>query len=62
MSVRTTADENLDAAKESVNKAINSLSEIVISNCWGSDEYSEDYSNTIEDILNALLQLRKKFK
>ena len=62
MGVRTEADVHLDTAKDNINKAVTALAEIVVNGCWGSDEYSPEYCNEIEDIFNTLLKIRKKFK
>lgn len=60
MGVRTTADEKLDSASDHIKDAIRDLSAIVIEECWGHDEYSEEYKDTIHEVLQELLALKKK--
>lgn len=42
MSVKTTADESIDSAKESIRKAIKNISNLVVDACWGYEEYDLD--------------------
>lgn len=58
MSVRTTADEHLDLAKEALNTSIKELSEIVISQCWGYDEFTPDATNALNYALSRLIHVR----
>jgi replicative superfamily II helicase len=60
MSVRTTADEKLDSASDHIKYAIRDLSTIVIDECWGHDEYSNEYTDVINEVLHQLLALKKK--
>lgn len=61
MSVRTTADEKGDEAREHIQEAIEDLSEIVIGRCHGADEYSVEYRNKLRGALIGLLDLRDSF-
>ena len=58
MSVRTTADEHRDAAKENINDAIENISAIVVARVWGWDEYTAEYLVKLQSILNDLLNIR----
>lgn len=40
MSVRTTADEHLDTAKDNLKDAIENLSKTLSKDTWGSDDFS----------------------
>ena len=60
MSVKTTADDHLYEAKEHIRQAINELSEIVVKECWGSDDFNKEYSSKINEAFLTLLALRKK--
>ena len=59
MSTTTTADEKLQNAKEEINSAIKNLSEIVINQVWGYDEYREEYFDKMQSALTELLKIRK---
>jgi hypothetical protein len=61
MSVRTPADECLDEAKEHIEKAIKSLSSIVIEQVSGSDEYSKEAKGKQRRALNELISIRDDF-
>ena len=61
MSVRTTADEKVDQARHHIQEAIERLSEVVISRCYGTSEYSEDYLSKLCRQLIRLLEIRDSF-
>lgn len=54
MSVRTTADEKRDAAKDNIENAIKNLSEIVVDKVWGYDDFTKEYK---KELLMATLKL-----
>jgi hypothetical protein len=56
MDVRTVADEHRDSAREHVAAATRDLCAILAEDCWGHDEYSEDYQKSLEE---AFVMLRK---
>lgn len=58
--VTTTADEKLFDAREHIQGAIESLSEIVVGQCWGHDDYNSDTRKKHREVLNELLELREK--
>jgi hypothetical protein len=60
MGVRTTADEKLDAADEHMRQAVMALSEIVVDECYGHDEYNAEFSATINQTMFSLIELRRK--
>ena len=60
MSVTTTADEHLDSAKENIQSAIKNLSEIVVEQCWGSEEYNQGFRDTLRKTHFELLELRDR--
>ncbi len=47
MSVHTSADESLESARYKISEAIKFLSEIIIDECWGSEDFS---ASRTEDI------------
>lgn len=59
MSVQTTADDARDKAREHVTEAIKELSKILIDECWGHDDYSQDYSDTLNGVFNQLREIKK---
>jgi len=60
MGVTTTADEQLDEAVKSINIAIKHLSSIVIDECWGYDDWNEEYTKKIHKSFKRLIKIRKE--
>ena len=60
MSVTTTADEQKDSAIEHIKEAIKNLGEIIINQCWGHDDYSDDYSTGLKQSLIELITIRDR--
>lgn len=54
----TTADERVNEAKEAINVAAKAISEVIIEDCYGSDEYTEDFKRTLRECMNNLLSLK----
>lgn len=61
MSVSTRADENLDAVRKHIEEATKLLSEIVVDQCWGHDEFSPEYKKKIKDLFLYFLELKDEF-
>lgn len=62
MSVRTSADEHLDKAKDAINEALKHLTEIVLNEVPGYDHYREEYADAIEDAHTQLRKIKKALK
>ena len=60
MGVSTTADEKRDEALEHVRQAIRCLSEIVIEQCYGHDDWGAEYRGTLQRTLLELLEIRDR--
>jgi hypothetical protein len=60
MSVQTTADERRDEAKELIKKAYKCLQEALDEDTWGSQDYKDEYIETMEDALVTLRKLQRK--
>lgn len=60
MGVVTTADERLKAAKRSLQETIASLSDIVVQKCWGHDEYTPEYRQTLNETFRDLLEVQER--
>jgi len=60
MSVATTADMKITSAREHVAAAIKDLTEILIDECWGHDELSEEYKVILEKTFNHLRQIKRE--
>jgi hypothetical protein len=58
VSVNTTADDHRDEAVENVKRAISSLSEIVIEQCAGHDDWKDEYRATLKKSLLGLIEIR----
>jgi len=59
MSVRTTADDALENAREHILDAYKSLLVVINPDTWGSDCYSVEFNKKIMDAMNQLNELRK---
>jgi len=70
MSVRTTADEKKDSAKENISNAIKILREVYSDldatlnpEVWGTNEWNDEYRDKLEnaysEVTNMILDLRK---
>lgn len=57
MSVRTTADEHLDAAKQDIRNAVKNLSVIFVDRCYGSDEFCPDRRRELLGVYRSLMEL-----
>ena len=55
----TEADRHLDDANEYINKAIQSLSEILINGCEGYNEYNPEYDEKLEKVFKKLRSAKK---
>ena len=60
MGVHTTADEHRDAALDKIQGSIRAISEIVINNCWGSEDYGADYRLALKKSLMELIEIRDR--
>lgn len=60
MSVTTTADEHVRAARENLNDAYKNLLVALNEDTWGHNEYSVEYMEKLFDVARELLQLKKK--
>ena len=60
MGVRTTADEKLDEARDSADQALKALNEIVVGECWGHDEWNDEFTQQIHEAHSMLIQIRGK--
>jgi len=59
MSVNTTADDRVEKAKEHIEEAVKELSEIIVDKCYGSDEFSVEYTSTLICTFNKLVRMRR---
>ena len=56
----TEADGHRDKAVESVKDAIQNLSEIVVNQCCGHDDYGEEYRAALKQSLVDLIEVRDR--
>jgi hypothetical protein len=61
MSVRTTADEKIDEAKDHIQEAIECLVTVVVDVCYGTTEYSVKHRNKLREVFVRLLDIRESF-
>ena len=54
----TTADEHRDKAIEHIKEAISELSEIIVNQCSGHNDFREEYKNSLKEMMNTLIELR----
>ncbi len=60
MSVRTTADDKLAEAREAVQTALVALSDIIVDECHGHDEYKPEFRQQLGEAFQELLVVRWK--
>lgn len=59
MGVRTTADDKAIEAYNAVDTALKALTEIVVDQCWGTSDLTDDFIQKIEKSHQTLIQVRK---
>lgn len=59
MGVVTDADEKIDEARDSSDKALKALNEIVVNECFGHDDYNDEFTQKIHKAHSMLIQIRK---
>jgi hypothetical protein len=62
MSVRTRADECLDTARKAIDEAIENLSQIVVKQVHGHDDWNESFRGTMRLQFAKLLEIREQLK
>ena len=60
MSVETEADRQLEVAKQGVADALTALSEIVIGDCWGHDDFTPERKAEIMSAYKKLIKVKNK--
>lgn len=60
MSVRTTADENREEAKEHLKKAYDCLISVLNTETWGNDQYTDEYIDKIHKTSLQLLHIKRE--
>lgn len=62
MSVTTEADRIVDQMRHDVQKALkstnNAFNELVVNNCWGAQEFSDEFKIKLAAAQKTLLELR----
>lgn len=59
MSVRTTADDRRDEAKEHIERAYKCLLEAINPETWGSEDFNKAYIAAMEEALVTLIKLKR---
>lgn len=59
MSVRTSADEKRDEAKDHIADALKCLTEIVNDEIWGYDDYNEEYKDKLDESISLLRKIKR---
>lgn len=57
MSVKTAADERVEAARENIASAMESLGNVVFQRPWGWDEFSQEYRPRLIAALELLVKV-----
>ena len=60
MSLQTRADDRRDEAKDLLKQAYKCLQEALDEDTWGSQDYKEEYIETMEEALITLRKLQRK--
>lgn len=55
MSVRTTADERVEEAREQTKAALKSLTDVVCGDAWGHDEYRKEFFQKLVEAHGMLI-------
>jgi hypothetical protein len=58
MSVSTAADTHIASAKEHIRAALRELNEVVVMQCWGHDDFNDDYQADLKMAHKQLIDLR----
>ena len=61
MSVNTTASDSLEKAKEHIQAATEALAAIVVHDCYGTEDYTEETRDQFKAMFITLLDLKSKF-
>lgn len=59
MSVETTADNKIKEAKKLISQAWSCLVDATCEDTWGSNDYSNEYKDKLEDSLIMLRKIQK---
>ena len=59
MSVRTTADEKVDSIREHIDGALKDLSEILVDECDGHDEFNESFTDKLDLAFEGFRKMKK---
>lgn len=66
MSVRTTADDKVNAARDAVKAAVLALNEavggVVVGDDWGADDYDEHFKTVLVESYSELIAIHTKIK
>ena len=62
MSVPTDADSAVDEAMIRINDSIQKLSQIIVENCPGAEDFSKEYKLKINEAFFGLINIRDKLK
>lgn len=62
MSVRTTADEKIDSAKDHIRQAYKDIHDALDEDTWGSDEYGNDFVKKLHEVEVSLFEIKQKLK
>ena len=60
--MRTNADEKISSAEQSVRDATEALSEVLIHECWGSDEYTPERMTVLREVLDELISIKIRLR
>lgn len=62
MSVRSTADEKISSAKDHIKQGIKDLSEIVIDEVYGTEDFSASYIQKVYECMQELISIKQKLE
>ena len=60
MAVNTRADDLIDEAKDKLGDAAKALSELVLEETWGWEDYGSEYRAEVHDVLSEMITLKKR--
>lgn len=60
MSVYTDADKSRDEIRQHIKEIIRNSANILVDECWGSDEYRDDYLSMLREFMHLMLEYKAK--
>jgi len=60
--VVTTADESMAEVNCAFDTVLQGLSRVVVEECWGYEDYNDDFKAVLRDVFRVMLEQRARLK